>query len=77
MVDAGPPGSVDEDYAHKPGVVFHEGSLYHFSCAVSGRRWPHEVRGISVARSRPWEPSLSADQTLGDLLVHQHFHKPA
>ena len=76
MVDAGPPGSVDEDYAHKPGIVFHDGSLYHFYCAVSGR-WPHEVRGISVARSRPWKPSRSADQTLGDLLVHQHFHKPA
>lgn len=53
LVDTGPPGSIDEDYAHKPGIVFHDGSLYHFYCAVSGR-WPDEVRGISVARSRPW-----------------------
>ncbi len=40
-------------FAHKPCVIFHEGSLYHFYCAVSGK-WPHEVRGISVARSSPW-----------------------
>jgi hypothetical protein len=49
----GPEGSVDSTYAHKPAVVFHEGSLYHFYCAVSGK-YPSEVRGISVARSRPW-----------------------
>jgi predicted GH43/DUF377 family glycosyl hydrolase len=54
LIDAGPPGSVDETYAHKPSVVWHEGALYHFYCAVSGR-YPREVRGISVARSRPWK----------------------
>lgn len=54
LVDVGPPGSVDSTYAHKPSVVWHRGSLYHFYCAVSGR-WPNEVRGISVARSRPWD----------------------
>jgi Glycosyl hydrolases family 32 N-terminal domain len=53
MINVGPPGSVDETYAHKPGVICHDGVLYHFCCAVSGR-WPHEVRGISVARSKPW-----------------------
>lgn len=53
MINVGPPGSVDETYAHKPGVIYHEGALYHFYCAVSGK-WPHEVRGISVARSQPW-----------------------
>jgi predicted GH43/DUF377 family glycosyl hydrolase len=53
ILDVGAPGSVDETYAHKPCVIFHEGSLYHFYCAVSGK-WPHEVRGISVARSSPW-----------------------
>jgi hypothetical protein len=54
LVDVGPPGSVDETYAHKPSVVWHDGALYHFYCAVSGK-WPNEIRGISVARSRPWE----------------------
>jgi predicted GH43/DUF377 family glycosyl hydrolase len=53
LVDAGRPGSIDEDYAHKPSVVTYRGDLYHFYCAVSGK-WPNEVRGISVARSRPW-----------------------
>jgi predicted GH43/DUF377 family glycosyl hydrolase len=53
LVDVGPPGSVDDTYAHKPSVIYHKGDLYHFYCAVSGK-WPNEVRGIAVARSRPW-----------------------
>lgn len=53
LIDVGAPGSVDETYAHKPSVVFHESALYHYYCAVSGK-WPKETRGISVARSRPW-----------------------
>lgn len=53
LVDAGPPGSVDEKYAHKPSIVSHRGVLHHFYCAVSGK-WPDEVRGISVARATPW-----------------------
>ncbi len=53
LIDVGPPGTVDSTYAHKPSVVMHRGILYHFYCAVSGRH-PNEVRGISVARSRPW-----------------------
>jgi len=54
LIDVGSPGSVDETYAHKPSVVYHDGALYHFYCAVSGKD-PNEVRGISVARSRPWK----------------------
>lgn len=53
MVDAGAPGSVDNPYAHKPSMIAHKGDLYHFYCAVGGK-WPNEVRGITVARSRPW-----------------------
>ena len=53
LIDTGVPGSIDETFAHKPSVIFHDGSLYHFYCAVSGR-WPNEVRGIAVARSKPW-----------------------
>ena len=53
LIDVGLPGSIDEDYAHKPSVIWHQGSLYHFYCAVAGK-WPKETRGISVARSRPW-----------------------
>lgn len=53
LIDVGPKGSVDETYAHKPSVVSYQGALYHFYCAVSGK-WPSEVRGISVARSKQW-----------------------
>jgi predicted GH43/DUF377 family glycosyl hydrolase len=53
LVDVGARGSVDETYAHKPSVLWHDGALYHYYCAVAGR-FPNEIRGISVARSRPW-----------------------
>jgi sucrose-6-phosphate hydrolase SacC (GH32 family) len=53
LIDVGPPGTVDSTYAHKPSVIYHDGALYHFYCAVSGK-YPSEVRGISVARSRSW-----------------------
>lgn len=53
MIDRGAPGSVDETHAHKPSVIWHDGALYHFYCAVAGI-WPDEVRGVSVARSTPW-----------------------
>lgn len=54
LVDVGAPGSVDDTYAHKPSVIYHKGDLYHFYCAVSGK-WPNDVRGLTVARSRPWQ----------------------
>lgn len=53
LIEPGPPGTVDETYAHKPCVIYHDGALYHFYCAVSGK-WPRETRGISVARSTPF-----------------------
>jgi len=53
ILDTGTSGSIDETFAHKPSVIYHEGALYHFYCAVSGK-WPNEVRGIAVARSKPW-----------------------
>ena len=52
VIDVGPPGSIDSSYAHKPSLVSYKGDLYHFYCAVS-RVNGREVRGISVARSRP------------------------
>lgn len=53
LISPGPPGSIDDDFAHKGSIIAWNGDLYHFYTAVSGR-WPHAVRGISVARSRPW-----------------------
>lgn len=53
LIDIGSPGSIDETFAHKPSVIYHQDTLYHFYCAVSGK-YPDEVRGIAVARSPPW-----------------------
>jgi len=53
LIDTGAPGTIDETFAHKPSVITHEGALYHFYCAVSGQ-YPNELRGIAVARSKPW-----------------------
>jgi predicted GH43/DUF377 family glycosyl hydrolase len=36
MVDVGAPGSVDETFAHKTSVIFHDGALYHFYSLLSG-----------------------------------------
>jgi len=49
LVDVGGPGSVDEKYAHKPSIIYRNGVLYHFYCAVS----KDDTRGISVAASKP------------------------
>ena len=51
LIDVGPPGSFDSQYAHKPSIVCSGSDLYHFYCAVGGLSG---VRGIAVARSRPW-----------------------
>ena len=53
LIDTGAPGSIDETFAHKPSLIYHDGALYHFYCAVAGK-YPNELRGIAVARSKPW-----------------------
>jgi len=53
LIDAGPEGTVDDAYAHKPSLIHNDGMLYHYYCAVYGD-YPNDVRGISVARSHPW-----------------------
>jgi len=60
LIDVGPPGSIDDQYAHKPGVIARDGVLYHFYGA-SRRKTQADVdevnakdrRGIAVATSRP------------------------
>ena len=60
LIDVGPEGSIDAQYAHKPGVVARDGVLYHFYGA-SRTKGPGDVdevnaedrRGIAVATSRP------------------------
>jgi predicted GH43/DUF377 family glycosyl hydrolase len=58
LIDVGPQGSVDETYAHKPGIIAKDGTLYHFYCAVSRPKDKHvgevevgEIRGIGLATS--------------------------
>jgi predicted GH43/DUF377 family glycosyl hydrolase len=58
LIDVGPPGSIDSRYAHKPGIIARNGTLYHFYCAVSPADSPRigeiehgEVRGIALAHS--------------------------
>ncbi|MCX8183108.1 MAG: hypothetical protein N3F08_01620 [Crenarchaeota archaeon] len=58
LIDVGPKGAVDELHAHKPSLIFWNGKLYHFYCAVTpaanrriGEIEYHEVRGITVATS--------------------------
>jgi len=48
LIDVGPRGSVDSIYAHKPSVIFHQGVLYQFYCAVS----KEFGRGIGLATSQ-------------------------
>ncbi len=60
VLTTGRRGQIDSNYAHKPGVIWHDGVLYHFYCACR----PHmegditdnrgEMRCISAARSIPW-----------------------
>lgn len=53
LIDAGTPGSIADDYAHKPALIYDKGALYHFHCVVGGH-YPNDARGIPMARSRPW-----------------------
>ncbi len=53
LIAPGPAGTIDEKFAHKPAVIFHDGALYHFYCAVSGK-YPNDTRGLAVARSKAW-----------------------
>lgn len=58
ILDVGPEGSLDSRYAHKPGIIHHDGQLYHFYCAVApepsgaiSQVATNERRGIGLALS--------------------------
>ena len=58
LIDVGPAGTIDSKYAHKPGIITRDGTLYHFYCAVApagdmrlGEITHSEVRGITLATS--------------------------
>ena len=60
ILTIGAPGTLDSTYAHKPFVIYHNDSLYHFYCAVRPHREDditrlgNEFRCITVARNKPW-----------------------
>ncbi len=56
LVDVGPAGSLDEQHAHKAGIIANGQRLYHFYCAVApaenhkmGEIEHNEARGITFA----------------------------
>ena len=49
VIDVGSEGSIDERYAHKGSVIYHDHVLYHFYEAATKKN----VRGITVAASKP------------------------
>lgn len=58
LIDVGEKGSIDAIHAHKPGIIWNNGKLYHFYCAVSpnpdryiGEIENEEIRGITFAFS--------------------------
>ena len=61
LIRNGAPGSLDSRHAHKPCVIYHNGTLYHFYCAVrpteteeERRKFGKEFRCLTVARSTPF-----------------------
>lgn len=57
----GRPGELDCTHAHKPCMIYHDGCLWHFYCAVrptetedEKRLYGHEYRCLTVARSKPF-----------------------
>ncbi len=62
VLSYGAPGELDATHAHKPCIIWHDGVLYHFYCAVrptvteeEKRLYGHEYRCITVAASKPFE----------------------
>ncbi len=58
LLNVGPPGALDDVHAHKPAVLWHDGTLYHYYCCCQhDPAFPpySEHRAIAVASSRPIE----------------------
>lgn len=61
IIPVGNSGELDSTCAHKPCVIYHNGMLWHFYCAVrptvtneEKERFGHEYRCLTVARSKPF-----------------------
>ena len=61
IIDIGSQGEIDSTHAHKPGIIYHDGMLWHFYCSVrptenedERNRFGAEYRSITAARSKPF-----------------------
>ena len=61
IITVGESGDIDSTHAHKPCVIYHDGMLWHFYCAVrpteteeEKQRFGSEYRCLTVARSHPF-----------------------
>ena len=62
LIRYGEEGALDATHAHKPCIIWHDGALYHFYCAVhptkdeeERKKFGHEFRCLTVARSVPFD----------------------
>ena len=61
IITVGKPGDIDSTHAHKPCIIYNEGMLWHFYCAVrpteteeEKQHFGSEYRCLTVARSKPF-----------------------
>lgn len=61
IIDVGKQGEIDSLHAHKPGIIYHDGALWHFYCSVRPPETEEEktnqgaeYRSITVSRSKPF-----------------------
>ena len=59
IIEYGKSGEIDSIHAHKPCVIYHDGALWHFYCAVRApltdeEKFGKEYRCLTVARSKPF-----------------------
>ena len=61
IITAGESGELDSTHAHKPCIIYHDGMLWHFYCAVrpteteeEKKCFGFEYRCLTVARSQPF-----------------------
>ena len=60
IIEYGKLGEIDSIHARKPCVIYHDGALWHFYCAVrhtvtneEKEKFGNEFRCLTVARSKP------------------------
>lgn len=62
IIEYGKSGEIDSIHAHKPCIIYHDGALWHFYCAVrptetdeEKKKFGNEFRCLTVARSKSFD----------------------